>query len=101
MIEKKFKKIYKKLCDHKNNFIDLMEKIIKKLDTKKKEYIHKRKYSEKDYICGIIEVISNNISWRKYIGKINGRVLNNRHNYYVKIGVYDELYKSNLEKIFK
>ena len=44
----------------------------------------------KDYICGIIEVVSNNTSWRKYNGLINDRVLNNKHNYYCKIGVYEE-----------
>ena len=81
---------------NKNSFIDIMEKIINELDNKNKKYILHKKYSIKDYICGIIEVISNNISWRKYNGKINGRVLNNKHNYYIKIGVYEKLFKTNL-----
>ena len=50
---------------------------------------------------GIIEVVSNNVSWRKYNGLINGRVLNNKHNHYVKIGIYEELYKINLEEYLK
>ena len=81
---------------NKNSFIDIMEKIINELDNKNKKYILHKKYSIKDYICGIIEVISNNISWRKYNGKINGRVLNNKHNYYVKNRVYEKLFKTNL-----
>ena len=48
-----------------------------------------------------IEVLTNNVSWRKYNGKIDGRVLNNKHNDFVKIGVYDELYKTNLIKYLK
>ena len=46
-------------------------------------------------------MLSNNTSWRKYNGVIDGRVLNNKHNYYVKLGVYDELYKINLKKYLK
>ena len=94
-------KIYNKLCNHKNNFIDIMEQIIIKLDKKDQKYTHNKKYTNRDYICGIIEVLSNNTSWRKYNGKINGRILNNKHNYYVKIGVYNELYKTNKNEYLK
>jgi transposase len=101
MSEDKFKKMYYKLYNKKESFIDLMEDIINKLDVKNQKYVHNKKYTTKDYIIGIIEVLSNNVSWRKYNGYINGRILNNKHNYYVKIGVYDELYKTNLDKYLK
>ena len=35
------------------------------------------------------------------MGKIDGRVLNNKHNYYEKIGVYQQLYEVNLKKYIK
>jgi hypothetical protein len=96
----KFIKIYKSLFkNNKESFIDIIEKIINKLEPKKnKNYCRNQKYTTKEYISGIIEVITNNISWRKYNGKINGRILNNKHNYYSKLGVYDELYKYNLNE---
>jgi hypothetical protein len=100
----KFLKIYEKLLKNKqgNNLIDILENIINKLEPPKNEsYKRNIKYSTKDYICGIIEVLSNNISWRKYNGKIDGRILNNKHNYYSKLGVYDELYKVNLDTYLK
>lgn len=101
MIEEKFRKIYFKLCNGENNLIDVMEKIIIEMDKKNEKYVRNKKYTIQDYVCGIIEVISNNISWRKYQGKINGRVLNNKHNYYAKIGVYDKLFRTNIEKYLK
>ena len=95
----KFMEIYSKLFkNNKNSFIDIMINIINKLErAKDSNFKRNQKYTTKDYICGIIEVVSNNTSWRKYNGLINGRVLNNKHNYYCKIGVYDELYKTNLD----
>ena len=36
----------------------------------------------------------------KYNGLIGGRILNNKHNYYLKLGVYEKLYKT-YGKIFK
>jgi len=100
----KFMKIYYKLFNNHNgdSLIQIIENIIEKLESgKNKNYKKNVKYTIKEYICAIIEVLSNNISWRKYNGKIDGRVLNNKHNYYVKIGVYEELYKINLDKYIK
>jgi len=97
----KFMNIYSKLLKNNNNdsLILIMESIIEKMESGKNAIYRKNiKFSTKEYICAIIEVLSNNISWRKYNGKIDGRVLNNKHNYYVKLGVYEELYKINLEK---
>jgi len=86
----KFMKLYYKLFNNHNcdSLIQIIENIIEKLESgKNKNYKKNVKYTTKEYICAIIEVLSNNISWRKYNGKIDGRVLNNKHNYYVKIGI--------------
>ena len=100
---KKFMEIRKSLfINRKKNFIQLFESIIKKLEPSiNDDYRRNIKYTMSDYIMGIIEVLTNNVSWRKYNGKIDGRVLNNKHNYFVKIGVYEELYKTNLIKYLK
>ena len=85
----KFMIIYRKLLKNGNrdSLIDIIEEIINKFENKKnKDYIRNIKYTTRDYICAIIEVLSNNVSWRKY----NGKVLNNKHNYYSKLGVYEE-----------
>jgi hypothetical protein len=97
----KFQKIYKDLLKNNNGdyLIDMMEEIVNDLEKEKnKKYARNTKYHIRDYICEIIKVVTNNISWRKYIGIIDGRVLNNKHNYFVKIGVYKRLYKLNLNK---
>lgn len=101
MTEEKFRKMYSKLYKNNENLIDLMENIISELDKKNQKYTHNRKYSTRDYIKGIIEVISNNVSWRKYNGIIDGRTLNNKHNYYVQIGVYEKLYRTNIKRYIK
>jgi IS5 family transposase len=96
--------VYKKLLNNSsgNSLIDTMEQIISDLEKdKKKEYIRNIKYTTREYICEIIQVLSNSTSWRKHIGKIDGRVLNNKHNYYVKIGVYEKLHKLNLKTYLK
>jgi len=99
----KFFRVYKTLIiNRKNNFILLFKSIIKKLEPVKNEsYIRNKKHTLEEYLMGIIEVLCNNISWRKYMGKINGRVLNNKHNEFVKLGVYNELYKVNLKKYLR
>lgn len=99
----KFRKIYKDLFkENKINFVQLMKNIVTKLETNKNnKYIRNKKYDIEEYITGIIEVISNNTSWRKYNGTIDGKILNNKHNYFIKLGVYEELYKVNLKKYLK
>jgi len=97
----RFNKIYSKILAKKGkqNFIELMESIIHKLEPVKNAlYVKHKKYARRDYIMDIIEVFHNNTSWRKYNGMIDGRVLNNKHNYYSKLGVYEELYKINLKR---
>jgi len=100
----KFFIIYKKLLKNNegNSLIDIIENILNEIEKdKNKKYIRNIKFTNKEYICEIISVLSNNISWRKHIGKIDGRVLNNKHNYFVKIGLYEKLYEYNLEKYLK
>jgi hypothetical protein len=99
----KFWKIYSGLIkDRKHNFVQLMKKIIQDLEeTKNENYARNKKHTLEDYVMGIIEVLSNNVSWRKYNGKINGRILNNKHNEFVKMGVYKKLYKVNLKKYLR
>lgn len=95
----RFSKIYEKLMvkNGRESFVDTIEKIITQLEpAKKEEYKRNKKHTTRDYTRGIIEVVSNNISWRRYNGKICGKVLNNKHNYYCKLGVYDEIYNRML-----
>src|SRR5208337_2507494 len=94
----KFRSIYSSLFKKEESFIDIVVNIINELEPQKDEsYKRNLKYTNRDYICCIIEVLSNNVSWRKYNGKIDGRVLNNKHNYYSKLGVYERLYEISLE----
>ena len=37
----------------------------------------------------------------RYNGKINGRILNNQHDKYVRLGVYEKLYETILESYKK
>lgn len=94
----KFRSIYSSLFKKEESFIDIVVNIINELEPQKDEsYKRNLKYTNRDYICCIIEVLSNNVSWRKYNGKIDGRVLNNKHNYYSKLGVYERLCEISLE----
>lgn len=101
--EYKFWKVYQNLIkDRKHNFVLLMKTVILKLSPIKNDNFKRNvKYTLEEYIMGIIEVITNNISWRKYNGKINGRILNNKHNEFIKLGVYKKLYEMNLKKYLR
>lgn len=59
-----------------------------------------RKFTEYQYIENIINVLRSATYWRRYYGPINGRVLNNKHNFYVKSGLYNAFYKFILEKYY-
>ena len=52
-----------------------------------------KKYTEIDFIDGIINIIRNNTYWCRYNGKIKGTYLNKKHNEYCKLGVYECLYE--------
>lgn len=76
------------------NFIfNLFESIALILAPPKQKINEKNsKYSIKDIIIGIVEVLTNNISWRRYSGLVSGSWLNKKHNEYVEAGVYEMLH---------
>ena len=109
---------YKKLCkniynkNHKDfinksnkgtsiNIHKLMGILIDKLEPIKNKSIRKPKYTQMDFIEGIIDVLNNNTYWVRYKGKVSGSYLNSKHNEYCKLGVYDLMYYIILEIYFK
>ena len=71
-------------------FASLIEKFQEEKNTRKGTY---KKYTSLDYAKEIINVLVSSSSWRSYQGLINGRVLNNKHNSLINMGVYDKLYE--------
>jgi transposase len=57
-----------------------------------------RKYSTRDYISGIIQVLYSNTCWIRHSGLIPGKTLNAKHNEYCKKGIYQEIHKQFLNK---
>ena len=81
---------------NKFSFIKEFSKFaIKKLNIK--DHFN-RKYSEEIYVNEIVNVLRSSCYWRRYTGVICGRILNNKHNIYVKNGLYKEFYKRMLDK---
>ena len=66
------------------NFVNILEDTYNKVIIKNYKYIHNQKYSTKDYINKILNFIKNSTYWTKYKGKINGKLLNSKHNEFVK-----------------
>lgn len=60
-----------------------------------------RKYTEKQFIEGILSVLVSGCFWTRYTGFVPGKQLNKRHNEYIKLGIYDQLYKSSVKKYLK
>lgn len=72
----------------------LMKVIIDKVKPKKNNNYSKNvKYTEEDFINGIIEILGNSTYWSRYKGKVSGKYLNKIHNNYAKWGVYYFLWK--------
>ena len=63
-------------------------------------YRHNVKYSDEDYIKGIIDVLQSSAIWNCYSGAMNGNILRKKHSKWVKIGIYDHAYESILKKYF-
>jgi hypothetical protein len=82
----------------KINFIDILVETYKKSVNKNQNYAHNIKYSIRDYISEIIKFTSNSVYWRRYKGKIDGKTLNNKHNEFIKAGIYKKAYKTILHK---
>jgi hypothetical protein len=76
------------------------------------------KYTIKDYVIGIIDVVKNNASWNNYNGFMKGNTLSlegqvrvqaslgaltlrKKHYEWVKLRVYDRIYENSLKKILK
>ena len=95
-IFKKYRKVYISY-ENNNPIINvhlLMNILVSKLKPPvNKDYIRNRKYTELDFINGIIDVINNCAYWNRYKGLISGKYLNKRHNQYNKWGVYECLYR--------
>lgn len=68
-----------------------------------KDDFYKRnvKYTLKDYVIGIIDVVKNYTSWNKYNGSMNGNTLRKKNNEWLKLGVYDLVYENSLKKYLK
>lgn len=107
----KYKSISKKIhnkyaneyTDKNNNIIipKLILILVKHFKPKKNDYYRRHvKYTEMDFIKGIINIIENNMYWRRYNGKVPGKYLNTIHNLYAKWGVYHCLYILLLETYF-
>jgi hypothetical protein len=45
--------------------------------------------------------MKNNSSWNSYNGVINGNTLRKKHNEWVKLNIYEEVYEMSLNKYFK
>ena len=68
---------------------------------KNNSYKRHIKYTIEDYIIGIIDVLSNYVSWNKYNGFMKSDTLRKKHNEWTKLGVYDHAYKLLLEEHLK
>jgi len=73
------------------SFIDIFLNKLKKEYNYNNSYIS-RKFSEKDYVQEIFSFLSNCVYWNRYSGHINGKTLNNKHNFYVKLDIYRKTY---------
>lgn len=68
----------------------------------KNEYFRRNvKYSIKDYIIGIIDVVKNCTSWNSYSGLMNGNTLRIKFNEWVNLGIFEHVYKNTLKKYLK
>jgi ssDNA-binding Zn-finger/Zn-ribbon topoisomerase 1 len=75
------------------NIHKLMNILIDNLSpTKNISYARNVKYSQMDFINGIIEVLLNNTYWRRYKGIVKGKYLNAKHLEYKDLGVYECMY---------
>lgn len=59
------------------------------------------KFTLRDYIVGILDILKNNISWNSYSGLIKGNTLRKKHNEWQKLNIYEFTYKNILNKYLK
>ena len=94
-----FKKLINKPI---NNLINIIIDCVHKLSPIKNDLFRRNtKYTIKDYAIGIIDVMKNHTSWNSYNGLIKGDTLRKKHSEWVKLGIYDDVYKTSLKKYLK
>jgi hypothetical protein len=83
------------------NLHRLMEILATKLKPKVNDsFARHKKYTIRDYVNGIIEILRNGRYWSRYNGLIKGNTLNKKHNDFCKWGVYECLYRIILCEYF-
>lgn len=94
---------FKKLLDGPiNKLIDAIILCVTLLSPVKNDnYKRNVKYTTRDYVIGIIDVLKSNHSWNSYNGIINGNTLRKKHNEWAKLGIYNRLHKETLKKFLK
>jgi hypothetical protein len=75
--------------------------VIEKSPIKNSKYAHNKKYELEDYVIGILDILKNNSSWNSYSGIINGNTLRKKHYEWIKLGIYEKIYKKSLNEYFK
>lgn len=89
---------HKKFIKKKNNKISINVHILMNIlidhlkENKDISYARNVKYTQNDFVEGIIDIINNNTYWNRYKGKVPGKYLNKKHGEYCKMGVYECLY---------
>src|ERR1700722_19292330 len=89
-----------------NNFINEITDSVHLLNPIKNDFYKRNiKYSLKDYIIGIIDVLKNNTSWNSYNKIMNGNTLRKKHYEWIKYGsksaFYNKIYKRRKGEAFK
>ncbi len=95
MIFQKYHKrfVFKDRCKINIDIAALMNIIVDRLKEKKNHYYSRNiKYTQIDFINGIIDIVNNNTYWNRYKGEIAGKYINKKHNEYCKLGVYECMY---------
>src|ERR1700753_103303 len=97
--EKHFKKL---LSTPMNKLVSEIIDSVHILSPIKNDYYKRNiKYKLEDYVIGIIDVLKNNTSWNSYNRFMNGNTLRKKHYEWIKVGVYDHVYKKSLNKYIK
>jgi hypothetical protein len=118
IVENNSTKKYRKICKqiytkYRNRFIKheneklsldvpyLLSILVEHLKPTKNSYYRRNiKYTDLDFINGIIDIINNGTYWNRYKGTVPGKYLNKKHNEYCNMGVYDCLYRVILKVYF-
>jgi hypothetical protein len=104
-IHSKYKKFYISYDDDNKPTIDIAELLCILVNHLKpnvnRQYQRNVKYTSRIIVNGIIDVIRNCMYWTRYKGNVPGKYLNQFHNLYAKLGVYDCLYLILLTEYFK